>query len=50
MADSCGSTLSGLRNKAMILCMYGSALRNSTIRAVLYGDVRGDLEAHPDAL
>ena len=45
MAGTCGSSLAGMRDKAMILCMYGSGLRNSTIRAVLYGDVKAELEA-----
>jgi len=40
MAYAAGST----RNKALILALYSSGLRNSTLRAVLYMDVKGDLE------
>ena len=40
MAYSAGSA----RNKAMVLALYTSGLRNSTLRAVLYGDVRAELE------
>jgi len=50
MAESCGSSLSGLRNKAMILCLYGSGLRNSTLRALRMKDVRKELEAGFDVI
>lgn len=40
MAHASGS----LRNKAMILALYTSGLRNSTLRALLYRDVRDELE------
>jgi len=50
MADSCGSSISGLRDKAMILCMYGSGLRNSTIRALRYKDVKKELEEGRDVI
>jgi integrase len=39
MAYSAGS----LRNKALILALYTSGLRNSTLRAVLFGDVKDEL-------
>lgn len=44
MAASCGSTLNGLRDKAMILCSYTSGLRNSTLRAVRYKDIKTELD------
>lgn len=40
MADSACS----LRNRAIILTLYSTGLRNSTLRALLYRDVRGELE------
>ena len=40
MAYSAGS----LRNKALVLALYTSGLRNSTLRAVLYKDVKHELE------
>jgi integrase len=39
MAYSAGSA----RNKTMILALYTSGLRNSTLRAILYGTVKEDL-------
>jgi integrase len=40
MAYSAGSS----KNKAMVLALYTSGLRNSTLRAILYGDVREELQ------
>lgn len=40
MAYSAGST----KNKAMILCLYTSGLRNSTLRALRFGDVAEELK------
>ncbi len=39
MADCAGS----LRDRAIVLVIYSSGLRNSTLRAVTYGDVRYEL-------
>ena len=40
MAYASGST----RNKALVLALYTSGLRNSTLRALLYRDVKDELE------
>jgi integrase len=40
MAYSAGSS----KNKAMVLALYTSGLRNSTLRAVLYGDIEEELQ------
>lgn len=40
MAYVSGST----RNKALVLALYTSGLRNSTLRAILYGDVKDEFE------
>ncbi len=44
MADACGGSLAGLRNKAMILAYYGIGFRNSTLRALLYRDIKKEFE------
>jgi integrase len=41
MVENAGSP----KNRAMIACLYTSGLRNSTLRALLYGDVKKELEA-----
>jgi hypothetical protein len=44
MVDSCGSSLYGLRNKALILTTYFTGFRSGTVRAILYRDVSPALE------
>ena len=46
MAYASGST----RNKALVLALYTSGLRNSTLRALLYQDVKDDFEDGLDIL
>ena len=46
MAYASGST----RNKALVLALYSSGLRNSTLRAILYQDVNDDFENGQDIL
>ena len=46
MAYASGST----RNKALVLALYTSGLRNSTLRAILYQDVKDDFENRLDIL
>ncbi len=46
MAYASGST----RNKALVLSLYTSGLRNSTLRAILYQDVKDDFENGLDIL
>ena len=46
MAYASGST----RNKALVLAIYTSGLRNSTLRAILYQDVKDDFENRLDIL
>ena len=40
MAYSAGSS----KNKAMVMMLYTSGLRNSTLRAILYGDIKEELQ------
>ena len=40
MAYSAGSS----KNKAIVMMLYTSGLRNSTLRAILYGDVKAELQ------
>jgi integrase len=40
-----GYAAGSAKNRAMIFMLYSSGLRNSTLRAVLYGDLRKDLES-----
>lgn len=46
MAYASGST----RNKALVLALYTSGLRNSTLRAIVYQDVKDDFENRLDIL